>query len=91
MSNKQQTAVEWLEDKFAQFVMYEEGHFKAKPYTLTELYADFHQAKELEKQQIIDARLNGHISTYIGCESGCGANYYIDDSGEQYYNETYGE
>ena len=47
--------------------------------------ADWNKAKEIEKQQIIDAhgnkqKMNAGISTY---------KYTL--TGEQYYNETYGK
>ena len=50
---------------------------------------EFDKYLELEKEQIINARQDGHQSTYTGCESGCGANFYLEGSNEQYYNETY--
>ena len=59
MSNKQQTAVEWLSKK-----------------TFIPVYF-LEQAKELEKQQIMDAWDNG-------CEDDG-----IIDNAEQYYNETF--
>jgi len=51
MSNKQQTAVEWLAEtlRFANKGLY------------AEMYEDIDQAKELEKQQIIGAHLTGLI------------------------------
>jgi hypothetical protein len=68
MSNKKQTAVEWLE---------ENSHIVPKnELNKREL---IEQAKEMEKQQIIDAYNNGCIHT-------------LKDKmkkGEQYYNETY--
>jgi hypothetical protein len=61
-----QTAVEWLLQRFESGDMYnvEDAQFIK------------HQAKEMEKEQIIDAYFEG---------------YYGGDniSGEQYYNETY--
>jgi len=45
------------------------------------------QCKEMEKQQIIDARVDGHISTYT--EYAEFPKCYLDGGHEQYYNETY--
>jgi hypothetical protein len=61
-----ETAVEWL---FEQFV-------KKSCITLK----DIQQAKEMEKEQIIDAYENGVKETNSRCE-------YQD--AEQYYNETF--
>jgi hypothetical protein len=61
---KKQTAVEWL-----QVQLNENGKLSA---------VDFYQAKELEKEQIIDAYAQGFIES----ES-------MDKGAEKYYNETY--
>jgi hypothetical protein len=61
---KKQTAVEWL-----QVQLNENGKLSA---------VDFYQAKEMEKEQIIDAYAQGFIES----ES-------MDKGAEQYYNETY--
>ena len=64
-----QTAVEWLEEQF--------NNWKVPTSQML-----FKQAKEMEKQQIIDAY-----------QSGDGDAYNLDATkkwGEQYYNETYG-
>jgi hypothetical protein len=68
---KEQTAVEWLikEIKNDSLVMAK----SSKEWNQT-----FEQAKEMEKQQIIDAHQDGHSVTYT--------NYWA----ELYYNETYG-
>jgi hypothetical protein len=63
-NNKQQTAVEWL-----QVQLNENGKLSA---------VDFYQAKEMEKQQIIDAAKS---CNYIGGATNIEA--------EQYYNETF--
>ena len=70
-----QTAVEWLHDKWD----------NCKEWKWQEIQQWFEQAKEMEKQQIIDAhgnkqKMNAGISTY---------KYTL--TGEQYYNETYGK
>ncbi len=45
------------------------------------------KAKEMEKEQIINAREDGHISTYA--EYGETPKCYLDGGHEQYYNETF--
>jgi hypothetical protein len=68
MSNKQQTAVEWLMDRL--------------PHSIeTQFSKQIEQAKEMEKQQIIDA-CNLQRNDYKGQPT-------YNKSGEQYYNETY--
>ena len=67
-----QTAVEWLSNQI-----------KKEMIGIDYDYADefnqlFEQAKEMEKEQIIDAHQDGHSVTYN--------NYWA----ELYYNETYG-
>ncbi len=68
-----QTAVEWLEEKFtnsnADFINWAEEYFE--------------QAKEIEKQQIIDAHGNQTK------KSGGVSNYTYILTGEEYYNETF--
>jgi hypothetical protein len=68
MSNKKQTAVEWLQDQFHKDNLSKEF---AKVFN-----SSFEQAKEMEKQQIIDA----WDSAYGGDNN---------HDGEQYYNENY--
>ena len=63
---KQQTAVEWLVDKLLK------GEFINDTDFLIE------KAKEMEKQQIIDANLDGQ--SLVSCKY---------EYAEQYYNETY--
>jgi hypothetical protein len=64
-----QTAVEWLEEQM-----------KTWGYLSAQMRVDIvEQAKEMGKQQIIDARMDGINSALKG--------YAI--SNEQYYNETY--
>ena len=80
----QQTAVEWLESKFQKFLLYYEGNHKAEPYTIQELSNDFEQAKQMEKEQIINAHTNAYL---IGED-----NISVEDANkasEQYYNQTY--
>jgi hypothetical protein len=76
MSNKKQTAVEWLWDKV--YKDFEENGRLRFAHILDIL----EQAKEMEKQQIIDANIAG--MEFIPVDP----NKYMQDA-EQYYNETY--
>ena len=62
-----QTAVEWLMEKWLEQVYFRTEHFE--------------QAKEMEKQQILDAHMEGHyvISYPVSPEL----------EAEKYYNETF--
>ena len=67
MSNKKQTAVEWLYDRFL-----------FAGYAVNPEWKE--QAKEMEKQQIIDAMdVTQRTDFYVKYEGS-----------EQYYNETFG-
>ena len=71
-----QTAVEWLEEKLKEnlkHIIINNDHVLMESFFL--------QAKELEKQQIIDAYLSGDIDA--------GMYAAIKKNAEQYYNETY--
>lgn len=61
------TAVEWLIDKIGDMYLHSVYH------------KEFEQAKEMEKEQII----NAHDLGYTDCKS------YNIRSGEEYYNETF--
>lgn len=87
-NNKKQTALQQFIEKICYFD-YTHQKWRIRMIEDEDITSYFEEFKEIEKQQIIDARLNGHICTYIGCMSGCGTNLYIDDSGEQYYKETF--
>jgi hypothetical protein len=67
-NNKQQTAVEWLQSIELE-----------RDLTL----ADWALAKEMEKEQIINAFWNGD-------NTDCTSEQNIKEFAEQYYNETYG-
>jgi hypothetical protein len=67
MGNKQQTAVDYI---FSQL--------PAEYGTTRSAFDVYQQAKEIEKEQIVDAYDYGSLRS--GCEEG-----------EQYYNETYGD
>lgn len=66
-----QTAVEWL----AEQMMHPEIH---NPY--------IEQAKEMEKEQIMDAHYYGKIN---GMDISHPLSMYKEESAEQYYNETF--
>lgn len=70
-----QTAVEWLLQRF------EDGDM----YNVEDAQFIKHQAKEMEKEQIIDAYTEGYdIRDDMGSLS-------TNPTGKEYYNETYGK
>ena len=77
ISNKIMTAVEWLESKFSEF----ETIYDSLP---SRLYEYVNQAKEIEKQQIIEAY---GVKVKHSIEQG--TTVYTRTFGEQYYNETF--
>jgi hypothetical protein len=70
---KKQTAVEWLKDQIECFGNKHELQMSWA--TLDEL---FDQAKQMEKEQIEDAHIEGQ--PFASCQS---------EKSEQYYNKTY--
>jgi hypothetical protein len=79
MSNKKETAVEYLTKEFSDIL----GPLDTKPMQDLLLVDAIKRAKELEKQQIIDAFENGQDNID---SDGC----HIDMNGaEKYYSETY--
>jgi hypothetical protein len=79
MSNKKQTAVEWL---------YEQLNGLNKQILDDYFQIVFSQAKEIEKQQIINADLNGSIRTAKAIDYRI-TQLRIKELAEQYYNETF--
>ena len=80
MENKNLTAVDWLVEQ-----MFKQGYFDGnKPLTFTDLDHLQHQAKEMEKEQIIEAFDEGQEYEY---------QYHINSApkfySETYYQETY--
>jgi len=65
MENKKETVVEWLKENLPSLFQDDSGHYQKL----------FEQAKEMEKEQIIDA------ATWGG----------LHESAEQYYKQTYGK
>jgi hypothetical protein len=78
MSNKKETAVDWFSNKsYEIFEQYSENKFDRKTLNLL-MIASTEQAKEMEKEQIIDA-----------CDYGKKYHEKFDYTSEQYYKETY--
>ena len=81
----QQTAVEWLEE---QLNKWSDGRFYLPPHL-------FEQTKQMEKEQILNARLDGFKISGEGFNGEYPYEGQSDDSisnsinNEQYYNETY--
>ena len=71
MENNKQTAVEWLENQLKT---------RPKPLDNSQIDKLFEQAKEMEKQQIVESYRLGHIF-HDSNDS---------DSPEEYYNTEYG-
>ena len=76
MSNKKQTAVEWLEEQIKEYGI-------IKPSLVSGFNILIKQAKEMEKKQIIVARVNAPL---LNTESIY--DYVIE--AKQYYEQTYG-
>ena len=77
MSNKKQTAVEWLLNNMPDLGRY-------IPFGVSmELHAKFQQAKEMEKEQIIE-----HHTLLL---SGVMGEISAREDAENYFEETYGE
>jgi hypothetical protein len=75
---KKQTAVEWLE-------------LKAKEFAIDlDLLSYFQQAKEMEKQQIIDAHNDGFNISGEGWNGEYGVENFDEEvNSKQYYKETF--
>ena len=84
--NRQETAIDWLESKFQKFLLYYEGNHKAEPYTIQELSNDFAQAKQMEREQRINAQMDmyHHIN---GMDYGM--DYFITRDAALKYAEDY--
>ena len=74
MTNKQ-TALNWILDKLSPYIYYPYAH--SAGYDLEEL---IEQVKAMEKEQIINAYLEGESD-----------GDHLENSGENYYNQTYGQ
>jgi hypothetical protein len=71
MSNKKQTAVEWLVDQLEKWEIYSKISFQC--------LKEIEEAKAMEKEQIMDANIDGYEE----------AQNYGETSAEQYYKNTY--
>lgn len=77
---KKQTAVEWLVEQI-------KSDQNQKALSASEWMQVIEKAKEMEKEQIIDAHNEGFNDGYNDAKSGFEP---IFEDAEQYYNETYG-
>ena len=85
--NKQQTAVEWLAEKY-NYVTWMRNRDEISAGTADEWRAKYlEQAKEMEKEQIEDAYEIGLADAWDYARYGKEPLY---KSSEHYYNETYG-
>jgi hypothetical protein len=78
MENKQ-TAVEWLEEQINLTFYVAEASEMNKRFQIV-----FQQAKQMEKDQIINARINGDENHTFN-------SMVREDYANDYYNETYGK
>ena len=69
-----QTAIEWLEENLL-FEPWAEEHFEHN-------YECWDKAKEMEKEQIIDARINGDMNGMCIAK-------LAKEKAEKYYNKTF--
>ena len=82
-NNKQKTAVEWLEGQIIKFHYWKRNpEFDEDCFDEIELHKSIQQAKEMEKQRIIEFT-NEWFEEYQ-----CGLDNFKNP--EQYYNETFG-
>jgi hypothetical protein len=81
-----QSAVEWLIEQLVIMDKQLDGKRKNEDATVMKINPTkiFSQAKEMEKQQIIDAHLNGQAEFDIE-----GYRYEVIVNAKQYYNETF--
>jgi hypothetical protein len=85
MSDKKQTAVEWLDSNLI--------HAPHSQEDFTHNYRVFEQAKAMEKEQIKDAR-DSYINQMLKVNDDLiiyGEAQYKEMTSEEYYNETYGK
>jgi hypothetical protein len=73
MNDKKQTAVEWLVDQLEKYELYSKISFQC--------LKEIDQAKEMEKEQIIETWHNGYNNQSPMIDE--------DNCGQQYYKETY--
>jgi len=85
--SKKQTAVEWLAEKYNYLAWMRSNEDTSASLAVEWLNNFFDQAKEMEKQQIIDACQQGF---YDGLDMAKTKKSKFK-SAEQYYTETYGK
>ena len=73
------TAVEYIERAIDKYMAYHEGNHKAELFTISDLREADDKAKQMEKQQIVEA---ARWEPFLGEMS--------EKVGEQYYREKYG-
>ena len=78
----QQTAVEWFEQNISKYIHYKYDEAYEQHKEVTEI---FEQAKQMEKEQIIDAYSLGYGIGYDDAKF----NTVESNEAEQYYNETF--
>ena len=88
MSNKQQTAVEWLVEQLVELDKQLDGRRKNDDATVLKLNPTklFEQAKEMEKEQIMKTARQCHFE---GVRQSAKTSQEYIDYAEQYYNETF--
>jgi len=84
-SNKQQTAIDWLME---QITYDSSGERWASFRGTVDLKIFFEQAKEIEKEQIIDAHYDGKCN---GMDISHPLSFTKEIFGEEYYNETFNQ
>ncbi len=83
MSNKQQTAVEWFAGRQYDLESLRDVGAISIVLYYEQLTQAVQQAKEMAKEQIINAFWNGD-------NTDCTSEQNVKEFAEQYYNETYG-
>ncbi len=72
---KKQTAVQWLEEQIKDIFYVAEASEMTKKFKSV-----YDQAKQMEKEQIINAYEDGHLM----------GSHNLENTGRQHYRETYG-
>ena len=84
MSNNKQSSVEWFANESWQLkVQLDNQEISVDEYAVSYVRL-LYKAKEMEKEQIINAFWNGD-------NTDCTSEQNIEEFADQYYNETYGD
>jgi hypothetical protein len=85
MSNKKQTSIEWLIERLRQLAHNDKHHLGMGDIRITQGMLDdfYEQAKEMHKQEIIDAWEDGYVNDW---DDSCGWDEYTS---EEYYQKTF--